>query len=199
MGKASEFTKKHKFVESLDSEVQADRQDLQDQAKKVEEVPVVAAQVPEIKPGAELGIDTDDDQILAVMNGYFKHINELEAEKKGGHLQDLVHRMANSMIDMPGGEKALRGALKGAVKGLSPVAVAANEDASQNRHINQQIAGLKSDRQNIEKKISDAVAAKKKMTDDKQYASAEEKIKGLRDQVAKLSDKISGLSKSKKH
>lgn len=131
--KAKDFIKKLKFVEALDTEMSADRQDTAELDKNEDDVAPVAT---------PKGIDTSDPQILSVMNGYFRHINELEAGAKGAELQDLCHRMVNVMLEMPGGEKALRGALKGAVKGLG-IERGVNENKDQALQLQSKIDAIK--------------------------------------------------------
>lgn len=64
-------------------------------------------------------IDTDDAQLLAVVNNYFKKINAKSPNVKADKLEKLVHRLINSMIEMPRGEKEARIALKLAIKEIN--------------------------------------------------------------------------------
>lgn len=109
--KATDFLTKNKrileSIEANDSEISADKVKSKELDKQNDNY---------VEPSPT--IDTDDDQILAVMNNYFRHINEIEDGEKVGMMGNLIHRMVNKMIEMPGGEKALRAALKGAVNGL---------------------------------------------------------------------------------
>lgn len=69
--------------------------------------------------GVEDEIDTDDDQVLAVLDMYFARISRKPIQVKANKLQQLVHRLINSMINMPRGEKEVRTALKLAIKGVN--------------------------------------------------------------------------------
>jgi hypothetical protein len=183
MKTAKEFIKNMRFVEDLDSEISADRESAAKQDRHLPE-DVIPPKAPRI-------VDANDDSILAVMNGYFSHVNEMETDPKCDHLQDLVHRMANTMLNMPNGEKALRKALTGAIKsiGAGEPAQPVQEDKSQVLQIQSKIDGLKKQiddekvKLNADPKGSGAGASKKKIVD-------------LNDQVAKLNDQKKDAAKN---
>lgn len=105
-----------KLAEALIESYKVNESEMDPEVKPEPEVEVEEA---EVEPAVEAEIDTDDAQLLAVVNVYFKKINAKPAATKADKLEKLVHRLINSMIEMPRGEKEARIALKLAIKEIN--------------------------------------------------------------------------------
>lgn len=107
------MNRSQKFLESMKSKIKL-REEFEKESE-VQEDPVAPVE----EPSVEDEIDTDDAQILAVLDMFFSRISRKPVQVKADKLQQLVHRLINSMINMPRGEKEVRTALKLAVKGVN--------------------------------------------------------------------------------
>lgn len=163
-------------------------------------------------------VDTDDEQLLALLDKYFQRVSKKPLAVKSEKLQELINRLINQMIGMPRGEKEARMAIKLAIKSVNEAEdekpkseepekkvvsededeKEVSEDAQAARGHAKDLIGLKEKRRALEDKISKLVAKKKMESDDKKYASLTGQISSLHDEALKLTDAIKKVSAKKK-